>query len=122
MYKQASKQKLRYQTNKGLLTTEQLWDLSITELDRLAVILEEDYDKSKGKSFISVKSEKDAAIKLRFDIVLDILNTKVDEAEKQRAHLNDKEHNEKILSLINKKKESSLENLSVEELEKQLRN
>ena len=32
MYKQASKLKLRFQTNRGILSAEQLWDLSQTDL------------------------------------------------------------------------------------------
>jgi hypothetical protein len=37
MYKEAAKQKLRFATNKGNLSVEQLWDLNLTDLDSLAV-------------------------------------------------------------------------------------
>ena len=121
MYKEASKQKLRFQTDKGLLTPEQLWDLPIETLDRLAVHLEEQYENSKGKSFLVKKSDKDKTAKLRFDIALDILGTKVEEAETQRTKLADKEHNQKILALIESRKERQLEQLPIEELEKMLK-
>lgn len=120
IYKQASRLKLRFQTEKGPLSAEQLWDLSIATLDKMAVALEKEYEKSDGKSFVRKSTEKDRVAKLRFDIVLDVLTTKMEEDEAARNASDAKAHNEKILSLIAKKKEASLENLSIEELEKQL--
>jgi hypothetical protein len=121
MYKQASKLRLRFQTTRGTLSTEQLWDLSLTELDSLAVSLETDYKNSKGKSFLAAKTKKDKTIKLQFDIVLDILTTKVEEAEVERAAADVKEHNQKILSLIKRKEDAELEELSLDELKEQLK-
>lgn len=120
IYKQASRLKLRFQTEKGPLSAEQLWDLSIASLDKLAVALEKEYEKSDGKSFVRKSTEKDKVAKLRFDIVLDVLNTKMEEDEAARNASDVKAHNEKILSLIAKKKEAAFEGLSVEELEKQI--
>jgi len=121
MYKQASKIRLRIDTNKGNLTIEQLWDLSLTELDTLAVSLEQAYKASKGKSFLAKKTTKDRVIKLQFDITLDVLATKMEEAEVRATAAEKKEHNQNILGLIKKKKESELENLTIEELESQLK-
>jgi len=121
MYKEASKQKLRFQTSKGNLTTEQLWDLSTTELDVLAVSLETEYKQSGKKSFLVAKSTKDKTTKLRFDIVLDVLTTKVEEEEKVANARDIKEHNQKILSLIADKKEGELAGKSVKELEAMLK-
>lgn len=120
MYKEASKQKLRFQTNKGTLSTEQLWDLSLTELDDLAVNLEKDYKESGKKSFLIKKSSKDKTSKLRFDVVMDILTEKVEESELQKTAKSVKEHNEKILSLIADKQDENLKSLSLDELKKQL--
>jgi hypothetical protein len=116
MYKEASKLKLRFQTTKGELTTEQLWDLSLQELDALAVSLEGEYKKSGKKSFLDKKSEKDKVIKLKFNIVVDILTTKVEAVEVSQKEVERKEHNEKILRLIKAKQDSELEDKSVEEL------
>ena len=121
MHKQASRMKLRFQTSKGLLSSEELWDLSIADLDTLAVSLEKEYEKSDGKSFVRRKTEKDRTAKLRFDIVLDILQTKMEDNDAARNAADDKEHNEKILGMIAKKKEDSLSSMSVAELEALLR-
>lgn len=121
MYKEASRLKLRFQTNKGLVSVEQLWELSLTELDSLAVSLEDEYKNSKGKSFLATKSRKDKTKKLMFDIVLDILTTKVEENEVAKNAAADKAHNQKILELIKNKQEDELKGKSVEELEKMLK-
>lgn len=115
-FKEASKLGLRFQTNKGLLSVEQLWSLSVTELDNLAVSLEAQVESSTKKSFIVKKTEKDKTAKLRFDIVLEILEDKVDERDAASKKKEDKAHNDKILALIAKKQEGELEGKSVEEL------
>lgn len=120
-FKLAAQQKLRFQTPKGLLSTEQLWELSIPELDSMAVALESEYKQSGKKSFVEKSTEKDKTTKLKFDIVIDILETKV-EAEQVATKLKeDKEHNAKILSLIAEKKDESLKGKSIKELENMLR-
>lgn len=120
MYKEASRLKLKFATAKGNLTVDQLWDLSIEELDNLAVTLDTLYKESGKKSFIDKKSEKDKTTKLRFDIVLDILNTKQEAAEKAQVRAENKEKNKKIIELIQSKKDKSLEGKSIKELEKML--
>jgi hypothetical protein len=90
-------------------------------LDTLAVSLEEAYKNSKGKSFLDKKTEKDKTIKLKFDIALDILNTKVEEREAERKEAENKEHNQKILALIKEKQDDELKGKSVKELEKMLK-
>ncbi len=121
MYKQISKEKVRFQALKGELTVEQLWDLNLVELDNLAVSLEKDYKESKGKSFLEKKTTKDKGIKLQFDVVLDILNTKVEENEIAQNAEETKAHNQKILGLIKQKQDSKLECKSIKELEKMLK-
>jgi len=120
-YKLATQQKLRFQTSKGLLSTEQLWDLSVNDLDSLAVSLQDSYNNSKGKSFLEKKTDKDKGLKLQFDVVLDILNTKVEESEAKRDAAEIKEHNEKIISLIKEKQDGALANKSIAQLEKMLK-
>ena len=121
MYKEASKQKLRIQTSKGLLTVEQLWDLSITDLDAVAVELQEQYKESGKKSFLVTKSSKDKVLKLKFDIVLDVLTTKVEAAATLSEAKEIKDHNNKILKMIAEKNDESLAGKSVKQLEAMLK-
>ncbi len=120
-FKQASKEKLRIQTSKGPLSVEQLWDLSVTELDALAVSLEEEYAKSGKKSFLVAKSVKDKTAKLKFDVVLEILTDKVEDADLAKQKREDKEHNEKIFAIIEQKQDAALGNKTIAQLKKELR-
>lgn len=116
-YKLASQQKLRFQTNKGSLSTEQLWDLPLNDLDALAVSLEAEHKESGKKSFLVTKSVKDKTAKLKFDIVLDVLTTKVEEAQALSDAAEIKSHNEKIIKLIAEKQDESLKGKSIKQLE-----
>jgi len=116
MYKEATRLKLRFTTERGILSLEQLWDLSLSTLDDLAVLLEKAYKESGKKSFLVKKSKKDKELKLKFDIVLDILTTKVEESEASKNSLEIKEYNEKILALIAEKQEESLKDKSISDL------
>ena len=120
-FKLASQQKLRYQTSRGSLSTEQLWDLSLDELDALAVSLETEHKQSGKKSFLVKTTTKDRAAKLRFDVVLDVLNTKVEEAQAANEAAEIKEHNKKIIQLISEKKDESLKGKSIKQLEGMLK-
>lgn len=121
MYKEASRLKLRFQTNKGILSMEQLWDLSIPELDELTIRLESEYKDSGKKSFVVKRTEKDKIAKMKFDISLDILNTKVEEDSLALEAKENKAHNEKIIALIAEKQDESLKEKSIKDLEKMLR-
>ena len=116
MYKDANKQKLRFQTNKGVLSTEQLFDLTIEDLDTLAVSLEIEHNQSGKKSFVITKSVKDKTAKLRFDISLDVLTTKMEEAKKLAEAKEIKDHNKKIIALIADKDDESLKDKSKKQL------
>ena len=85
MFKQASKIKLRFATSKGYLSVEDLWDLSLPTLDKLAVSYDEELAKSPRKSFISDNAPKNKELELKFNIVKDIIATKLQEKVEKEA-------------------------------------
>ena len=117
MYKLASQMKLRFQSTKGELSTEQLWELSLDDLDRTIVALDADVNQSEKKSYLKKATKKGELAKLKFDIALDVLNTRLEEANALTLAREEKERKDKILSIIARKKEGQLEEMSVEELE-----
>ena len=120
MFEQASRLKLRISTNKGLITVEDLWDLGIVTLDKLAVKLYKELQESNRDSFIEQTVKKDEVLQLQFDVVKHILDVKVSESNEKKKQLAIKAQKDKLLELIQEKKESELKSLSVEDLEKQL--
>lgn len=121
IFLEGTRKKLRFETSKGNLSIEQLWDLSLEELDALAVSLEEAHATSGKKSFLVTRSVKSKIAKLKFDIVLAVLNT-ILEAENEAAKAQEtKQHNARINELIAKKQEEALAGKTVEELEAMLK-
>lgn len=121
MYKECAKLKLRFPTIVGALSVEQLWDLGTNDLNILVVNLEEQYEESKGKSYLRVKTKKDKTLKLMFDVALDVLNTRLDEQEEAASVAEIKKEEQRILGLIQNKKQEGEKELSIEELETKLK-
>ena len=122
MYKQASKLKLRFTTPKGVLSCEQLWDLSLTDLSNSIKAVKKILKKNDDDELAFLEESKtvDVENQLRFDILKDVYLTKKRENEERQMELERKRQNQKILAIIEEKKESNLRNMSVEDLEKLL--
>lgn len=119
MYKKASEIKLRFATNVGPLSVEQLWDLSLAQLSNLVkgvkkVLKKDDDDEL---SFLDDQSKVNTVDQLRFDILKDVYLTKKKQDEEARNAIDVKAHNQKILQLISEKTDESLKGKSIEELE-----
>jgi len=127
MYKQASQLKLRFDTPKGVLGVENLWDLTKEELAKVAKNYRKkikDSSKSDDEelSFLEEGKQTQSQIEdtLRFNIIKDIYTTKV-AAEKESIEAAQKKlKNQKILELIAKKQDEELEGKSIEELQAML--
>jgi hypothetical protein len=120
VYKEASMLKLRFTTQVGVLSVEQLWDLTQSQLSttikNVKKVLTKDNDDE--LSFLETNNVVDKENQLRFDILKDIYLTKKSEQERLRNIAETKEFNKKIDTLIAMKKESQLQEMTIEELEK----
>lgn len=119
MFDKATRLKLRFYSNKGLLSVEQVWDLSLTALNEIAKDLSRQVKaaQSDEEDFIGTKSNVDSELQLRFDIVKNIISVKLKERDESKDAAERKANNQVILELIQRKKQQELEGKSVEELE-----
>lgn len=120
MYKVASKMKLRFATVKGNLSVEDLWDLSLTALDKMAVAIDDEISKSSRKSFIAETTPENEVAKLKLNILKDIIDTKMKEKNDKESEKRKQSERNRLLEILAKKEEASLENLSIEELKKKI--
>lgn len=120
MYKEASKMKLRFATVKGNLSVEDLWDLNLVTLDKMAVAIDEEISKNPKKSFISEITPEDKVSKLKLDILKDIITTKLEDKAKKDSEKQRLSERKKLLEILAKKEAENLENLSIEELKKKI--
>lgn len=118
MYKKASKLKLRFQTNRGVLSVEQLWDLSFSDLSNTikAQLKTVKKDNDDELSFLGTTNVADSENQLRFDILKDVYLTRKEEVEAARNEAAAKENNQKIMAIIAEKQDGALKDMSIDEL------
>ena len=124
LYKKAAQVKLRIQTCKGLLSVEDVWGLSLANLDSsirsLAPLVKKYQTDNSDLDFLSsnsdTKSEETSLLELSFEILKDVYITKKEEANAKAKARETKEFNQRIMGLIAEKQENSLKDKSIEEL------
>lgn len=124
MFEKASKLKLRFNTDAGTFTAEDLWDLPLTsvglDLDDLAKDLNRKVEAGSEKSFVCVSSKTDALTELKFDIVKHIIKVKIEEADTAKNAADNKAKKEKIMAFIARKQDKDMEEMEVDDLNKLL--
>jgi len=124
MFEKAARLKLRFETTKGFVSIEDLWDLPLTgngaNLDKIAIALSRQLKDSIDDSFV-VKTEKpDSLLQLKFDIVKHIIDVRLAENEASKKRIEKKQQKEKILAIMSRKQDAALEGASLEDLQKML--
>ncbi len=118
----ASRSKFRFATVAGLITAEDLWDLPLTDtrkvnLDDIARGLNKQLkDVGEDQSFVRPATTKGNEIKAKFDLVLFVIKTKMEERDLAQALADKAANKQKIMAIIEKKKDEALAGKSVEEL------
>ena len=120
MYKLAAKSKLRFQSTKGILTVEDLFDLSLKDLDAIFKFYNKQKKDSGEESLLGVKSTEDSDITLRIEILKDVVATKQEEAEKARIKSANRIRKTQIMDLIAKKEQEKDSGRSLDDLLKEL--
>jgi len=115
MFEKASKMKLRFACDKGNLTTEDLWDLTDKDLDKMYIDLAKGKKSDETESLINPHEDKTLILKL--EIVKHIFTVKREEAKASKDKIETKRQNDRILEIIAKKSDAELEGKSVEELQ-----
>jgi hypothetical protein len=120
LFEKASRLKLRFQSTKGILSTEDLWDLSLQDLNALAKKLNRQIKNMSEEDFLQEETKEDKETKLAFDLVIHVLNVKKEERQKEKDRTEKKAKKEKLLDILAKKRDQSLEQMSEEDLLKEL--
>lgn len=103
---------------KGMISTEDLWDLSIQNLDNVFKTLNKERKQNDEESLLETKTEFDQEVENKIEIVKHIVSVKQAEAAARLLEKEQKTRNQKIMAIIERKQDEALENLSVEELAK----
>lgn len=124
MFEQASKMKLRFETERGYITTEDLWDIPLIgnglSLDNIAKFLNKKVKESEEESFVIKKSDVNDIVELKFNIVKHIISSKLADIEVNEKRLESKAKKEALMEAIENREKDDLNNNSIEELRKML--
>ena len=120
----ASRRQLRFATNRGHITTEDLWSLNLKSLDSLALSIDEQI-KPGRKSFLEnpdqkVRAEEEDNV-LRLEIIKAVISVKQDENKAALAESSKRNQKAFLKELLEKKKIGAMESLSEAELEAKLK-
>ena len=120
-FEKASRLKVRFNTVKGDITVEDLWDLPLTsrngaDLDTVAKSLNKAVKDSGEESFVLKKNSANTTLDLKFDIVKYVIKVKIEEAEASKKALENKGKKEQLLGIIAAKESEDLQGKSLEEL------
>lgn len=127
MYKKAAQLKVRFSTAKGELTVEDLFDLPLSSgvgrpnLNDIAKALHKRLKDSDDVDFVDTVKRSDTLDQLKFDLVRDVIAVRVAERDAADIAAARKEEKQKIMALIEKKKDEALSGTSLEELEARLK-
>ena len=119
MFEMAAKWKFRF-PYKGQMTTEDLFDLKVEELDKVYKALMKEKKQSEEESLLAVKSSEDVILDTKIEIVKYIVSMKQEEKLALQRAKEEKERKQKIMAIIDEKKDEALKNMSIADLEKLL--
>lgn len=119
IFELASRSKTRF-AYKGSLSVEDLWDLSVQELDRIFKSLNAKLKICKEESLLGPKGSENTELDLQVAIVRRVVEVKLAEAAAHEMEAEKKAKRQKILSILAEKQDGALASKSEEDLKKML--
>ena len=115
IFEKAVRIKLRVDSNRGLLTVEDLWDLKVEELDGLYRKFKKEARDAEEESLINpVKA--DEKLNLKIDVLKHVVTVKLTEREAASNRADTARKKAELLELIKSKENSAMAEKSLDEL------
>ena len=119
MFEKAVRSKMRFPF-RGFISVEDLWDLSVQDLDGIFKTLNSSIKRAQEESLLAVKSDADEKLLTQIEIVKYIVRVKLAEADEAIQSKERSEKKQKIMELIAAKQSQELGEKSVDELKAML--
>lgn len=119
IFEYATRNKVRF-SFRGLISVEDLWDLSLTNLDSIYKELNKQSKQSEEESLLNIKTQEDELLNVQIKIVKHIVSVKLAEKEAREKASAKKAQKQKIMSIIAAKQDEALQNSSIDGLQKML--
>ena len=105
---------------KGVISVEDLWDLSVQQLDGIFKTLKSQEKKAQEESLLDTRTPEDEALKTKIDIIRYIVTVKLDEAKQAEHAKENRDQKQKILGILAEKQDADLRSKTPEELQAML--
>lgn len=119
IFEYAARNKVRFPF-KGMISVEDLYDLSLTNLDSIYKTLNKQAKQTEEESLLVTKTNVDTELEVQIAIVKYIVSVKLKEQEAREKAAAKKAQKQKIMSIIADKEDEALKNSSVDDLRKML--
>ena len=119
MFETAIRNKFRFQFN-GMINSEDLFDLSVRDLDSIFKKLNSELKKVKEESLLEVKTQQDQELEIKIEIVKYIFNIKREEEQKRVKAKELKEKKQRLMEILKGKEEQDLLGKSTEEIQRMI--
>lgn len=115
LFVMATRRKFRFPF-KGLISVEDLWDLSVKNLDTIFKALNAEARQANEDSLLATKSTADKELESKIEIIKFIVKVKQDEAAQRLVVAANKEQQRRIDEIIAAKQDQKLQDMSIEDL------
>jgi hypothetical protein len=119
MFELATRMKMRFPF-RGMVSVEDLWDLSVENLDTVFKSLNSQIKQAKEESLLDKKTKEDEILDMQIEIVKYIVKVKLEEETARLQAKTQKEKKQKIMAILSAKQEEDLRNKSIDELNSML--
>lgn len=119
IFEAAVRNKFRF-PYKGTISTEDLWDLSVQQLDGIFKTLKSQEKKAQEESLLEVRTPEDEVLTAKIEIVKHIVAVKLDEAKQAERAKENRDQKQKILGILAEKQDADLRNKTPDELQAML--
>ena len=115
IFEKATRQKLRY-PYRGSVSTEDLWDLSVRNLDSIFKTLNSQKKTEQEESLLSTKTTEETELDLKISVIKHVVQVKQTEQAAAKSATENRQKKQKLLDIIARKQDESLEGKTIEEL------
>lgn len=115
MFENAARMKLRF-SFRGQISVEDLWDLTVEDLDGIFKSLSSELKDQKGESLLEKKTKNDEILELKVGIIKHIVMVKLKEQEMRENEIIRSGKKQKLLGILAEKQDEQYRNLSIEDL------
>ena len=119
IFKNATKKKYRFNF-RGICTVEDLWDLSVENLDAIYKILKKQQNENEAESLLAKNKNEDSILNDKIEIIKEIVADKIETKKKLENAAKKRAQNQRILEIIADKENDELKNKSIDDLKAML--